>query len=66
MIYFVYCSNLTSDTKIVHCPFNTAHIMPNKTLMLHLVKCPDRLPNFKSCSFNYAHIMPQNEIEVKK
>ncbi|KAE9538506.1 hypothetical protein AGLY_005605 [Aphis glycines] len=33
----------TSD--VVHCPFNTSHAMPRKTLVLHLTKCPDRVKN---------------------
>ncbi|CAH1738955.1 unnamed protein product [Aphis gossypii] len=32
-------------SNVVHCPFNTSHSMPRKTLVLHLTKCPDRVKN---------------------
>ncbi|KAF0741203.1 gametocyte-specific factor 1, partial [Aphis craccivora] len=44
--------HLGQDTKskVVHCPYNTSHSMPPKTLVLHLTKCPDRLKNKKDGS----------------
>nr|BAH71626.1 ACYPI003429 [Acyrthosiphon pisum] len=44
-------------SNVVHCPFNMAHTMPQKTLILHLTKCPDRKPNQSICPFNYLHVV---------
>lgn len=65
-LLFIYYSNLASNTKNVHCPFNHSHIMPNKTFILHLMKCPDRPPNTRTCGFNTTHVLFENDdLEVK-
>lgn len=38
--------------------------MPQKTLALHLSKCPDRPANYKTCTHNCLHILPASDLEV--
>ncbi|XP_060866756.1 gametocyte-specific factor 1-like [Metopolophium dirhodum] len=51
-------------SNVVHCPFNIAHTMPQKTLILHLTKCPDRKPNQSICPFNYLHVVETFHLAV--
>lgn len=39
--------------------------MPSKTMVMHLIKCPNRPPNYVHCSLNYLHVMPKSEQMVK-
>lgn len=39
--------------------------MPQKTLIKHLIRCPDKPPNFRSCIYNISHVMPESELQVK-
>ncbi|XP_060850064.1 gametocyte-specific factor 1-like isoform X2 [Rhopalosiphum padi] len=43
--------------KPVCCPFNPGHRMPQKTLLLHLTRCPDKKNNQAICPFNNFHIV---------
>jgi len=54
-----YYSNLVKNvaSNVYHCPFNAAHTMPEKTLLLHLTKCPDKTSNLTMCSFNAQHFV---------
>jgi hypothetical protein len=54
---------LSPDTFDYHCPFNVSHTMPHKTLIKHLIKCPDKPPDFKSCPFNISHVMHESKLE---
>ncbi|KAL4121693.1 hypothetical protein QTP88_014156 [Uroleucon formosanum] len=49
-------------SNVVHCPFNKAHTMPQKTLIIHLTKCPDRKPNQSICSFNNLHVVDASNL----
>lgn len=51
-------------SNVVHCPFNKAHSMPQKTLIIHLTKCPDRKPNQSICSFNNLHVVDALNLAV--
>lgn len=55
---------LTTDAFNFHCPFNPSHTMPQKTFIKHLIKCPDRKPDFVSCSFNLSHVMHKSKVKV--
>ncbi|KAE9538633.1 hypothetical protein AGLY_005732 [Aphis glycines] len=57
-------THLGQDTKsnVVHCPFNTSHTMPRKTLVLHLTKCPDRGKEKSICTFNSLHVLDSSLI----
>jgi len=63
-----YYSQLGKNTlsNVVHCPFNTSHTMPQKTLILHLTKCPDRKPNLSVCPFNNLHVFESSLLGVSK
>ncbi|VVC42625.1 TRM13/UPF0224 family, U11-48K-like CHHC zinc finger domain [Cinara cedri] len=37
--------------------------MAPKKFNLHLLKCPDRKPNFKHCFYNDQHVMHKSELE---
>lgn len=62
----LYYSNLGRNvaSNVVHCPFNTAHTMPQKTLLLHLTKCPDRKSNQSVCPFNAQHVVDNSMLVV--
>ncbi|XP_026804837.1 gametocyte-specific factor 1 homolog [Rhopalosiphum maidis] len=57
--------HLGQNTKsnVVHCPFNISHTMPQKTLLLHLTKCPDKKPNQSICTFNNLHVVHSSLIK---
>lgn len=64
----IYYRHLGQNTKsnVVHCPFNTSHTMPQKTLLLHLTKCPDKKPYQSICTFNNLHVVHSSLIKVCK
>ncbi|XP_025414275.1 uncharacterized protein LOC112686278 isoform X2 [Sipha flava] len=37
--------------------------MPQKTLIKHLIRCPDRPPHFRNCVYNISHVMPESELK---
>ncbi|VVC41493.1 TRM13/UPF0224 family, U11-48K-like CHHC zinc finger domain [Cinara cedri] len=54
--------HLAPDTFDYHCPYNPAHTMPQKTLIKHLIRCPDKPPNFRNCTYNISHVMHESEL----
>jgi len=54
---------LAPETHNFHCPFNAAHTMPQKTLIKHLTKCPDKPPHFGHCIYNMLHAMPEKDLK---
>jgi hypothetical protein len=62
---FFYFRHLAPNTLDFHCPFNPSHSMPQKTLIKHLIRCPDRPPHFRNCVYNISHVMPESELKVK-
>ncbi|CAI6349884.1 unnamed protein product [Macrosiphum euphorbiae] len=53
-----------ATSNVVHCPFNIAHSMPQKSLITHLAKCPDKRPNQTVCSFNNLHVVEALHLAV--
>ncbi|XP_022178261.1 uncharacterized protein LOC111039198 [Myzus persicae] len=55
---------MKAGSNVVHCPFNNAHTMPQKTLILHLTKCPDKTPNLRICPFNCLHVVEKSKLNA--
>lgn len=65
-ILLLYYSHLAPEpSSQYHCPFNISHSMPQKTLIKHISKCPDRPIHYKTCTYNVSHVMPEIDLKVK-
>lgn len=55
---------MNTRSNVVHCPFNISHTMPQKTLILHLSKCPDKKKNMSVCPFNNLHVVKTSDLSI--
>ncbi|XP_045506291.1 gametocyte-specific factor 1-like [Colias croceus] len=50
------------EDPFVACPYNKMHRIPRSRIQRHIVKCPDKRPDFGFCPYDATHIMPTKDI----
>ncbi|KAJ8941471.1 hypothetical protein NQ318_015950 [Aromia moschata] len=43
------------SSKVVKCPFNSQHIMPESSLQRHIIRCMVNYPDYVTCPYNALH-----------
>ncbi|XP_052861670.1 gametocyte-specific factor 1 homolog [Anopheles cruzii] len=56
-------STIPNFGRVLECPFNRAHQIPEERMQRHLIKCKKQYPKVKmlQCPLNSTHLMPTEE-----